>query len=174
MDKKGYIHVYTGTGKGKTTAALGLALRSWGHGKRVCIIQFMKGNEDYGEHKASLKLGKDFLIRHFGRGVFIIDKPTTEDKKLAKKGLDFAKKILSSNKYDLIVLDEINCALHWGLLSNKDVRGLLEIKPANLELVLTGRYAPQWLIKKADLVTEMKERKHYFKKGVKARLGIEY
>lgn len=177
MDKKGCVHVYTGDGKGKTTAALGLALRSWGHGKKVCIIQFMKKNKNYGEYKASLKLGKNFVIRQFGRNIFIKDKPTLEDKKLAKRGLNFAKRVILDNKYDLIILDEINCALHWGLLKDVDVKEILEIKPGlprQVELVLTGRYAPRWLLRDVDLVTEMKERKHYFKKGIKARCGIEY
>lgn len=174
MNEKGCIHVYTGGGKGKTTAALGLALRSWGHGMKVCIIQFMKKNPNYGECKASCKLGKNFVIRQFGRNVFIKNKPNSFDKKLATAGLNFAKKNILEKKYDLIILDEINCALHWGLMENSDVRELLKIKPENLELVFTGRFAPKWLLKCADLVTVMQEKKHYFKKGVKARLGIEY
>lgn len=174
MNKKGYIHVYTGNGKGKTTAALGLALRSWGHGKRVYMIQFMKKTPGYGEYKASLKLGRDFVIKQFGRNVFIKERPTREDRRLAKAGLDFARKIISGARYDLVILDEINCALQWGLLEDAEVKGLLRIRPANVELVLTGRHAPGWLMKYADIVTEMKEKKHYFLKGVKARLGIEY
>lgn len=174
MHKSGCVHVYTGNGKGKTTAALGLALRSWGHGKKVCIIQFMKKNPNYGEYKASYKIGKNFIIRQFGRNTFIKNKPHPVDKRLAKRGLNFVKKIISERRYDLVVLDEINCALHWGLLESAGVREILRIKPDGIELVFTGRFAPKWLLKCADLVTEMQEKKHYYKKGLKARLGIEY
>lgn len=171
---KGYIQVYTGNGKGKTTAALGLALRSWGHNRKVCIVQFMKKNPNYGEYKAALKLGENFLIRQFGRNAFIKGNPSSYDKMLAKKGLSFARKIILQGKYDLVILDEINCALHWGLLGAESVKEFLSIKPGNVELVFTGRFAPRWLIRKADLVTEMKEKKHYFRSKIKARCGIEY
>lgn len=174
MLKKGYIQVYTGDGKGKTTAAFGLALRSWGHNRKVCIIQFMKKDTSCGEYKAFRRLGKNFLVKQFGRGCFVMHKPSPVDKALAQEGLDYARRILRQGRYNLVILDEINCALHWGLLDNASVKKVLDIKPNNAELVLTGRYAPDWLLKRADLVTEMKEKKHYFRKGVKSRLGIEY
>ena len=172
--KQGYIQVYTGKGKGKTTAALGLALRSWGQGLSVCIVQFMKKNINYGEYKASLKLGRRFVVRQFGRSGFIKDKPNLKDRQLAKNGLNFAKEVIKSGEFDLVILDEINCALRWRLIKSLEVKELLRIKPQGVELVLTGRYAPEWLLEKVHLVTEMKEKKHYFRNKVLARCGIEY
>ena len=172
--KKGYIQVYTGTGKGKTTAAMGLALRSWGQGFSVCIIQFMKKSLNSGEYKASLKLGKRFVIKQFGRNQFIRCNPTLKDKELARDGLNFAKEIIKSSEYDVIILDEVNCALKLGLVKSSEVKELLKIKPLDIELVFTGRDAPEWLLKKAHLVTDMKEKKHYFRNKVTARCGIEY
>lgn len=172
--RKGYIQVYTGSGKGKTTAALGLALRSWGHGLSVCMIQFMKKSGVYGECKASLKLGKRFVIRQFGTSRLIKCKPSSKDRQLAKDGLNFAKKVIKSGRYDLVILDEINCALKWNLIKDSEVKELLKIKPPDVELVLTGRYAPGWLLRQVQLVTEMKEKKHYFRNKVTSRCGIEY
>lgn len=172
--RRGYIQVYTGNGKGKTTAALGLALRSWGHGFKVCIIQFMKGSGDCGECKAGARLGKRLVIKQFGRGCFIKGSPGPKDRRLAKAGLEFAEGALRSCKYDLVVLDEINCALKWNLIKDSEVKELLRVKHPTVEVVLTGRYAPQWLIKKADIVTDMRQKKHYFEKKVPSRCGIEY
>jgi cob(I)alamin adenosyltransferase len=173
-NEKGLVHVYTGNGKGKTTAALGVALRSWGHGKRVCIIQFMKNCPESGEFKALKKIGKNFRIMQFGRGCFIKDKPTDLDKKLAMEGLEFVKKILVEDKNDLVILDELNCALYCGLLKKNPVESTLAAKPIRTDLVITGRYAPKWLTDKADLVTEMREKKHCYKRGVKAKQGLEF
>lgn len=167
------IHIYTGKGKGKTTAALGLALRALGQGFKVCLIQFMKkGN--YGEIKA-LKKFKKMTVKQFGRHSFVsYKKPARKDKTLAQKALKFSKRALENKKYNLIVLDEINVALKFNLIDLKDVLNLIKKVPLSTELVLTGRYAHDKLIKQADLVTEMKEVRHYFKKGKKARKGIEY
>lgn len=172
--KKGYIQVYTGSGKGKTTAALGLALRAFGQGLSVCIVQFMKKGIDYGEYKIAKRLGKRFVLKQFGTQKFIKGKATKNDIFLANKGLDFVKKIVKEGKYNLVILDEINCALKWKLVKSADIRELLKNKHPHVELIFTGRYAPSWLIKKAHLVTEMKEKKHYFQKKINARCGIEY
>lgn len=170
--KKGYIQVYTGNGKGKTTAALGLALRAVGAGLKVYIIQFLKGLS-YSEIK-SLKKIRNIKVEQFGAKCFIGKKPAQTDFELAKKALLKVKKILLSKKYDVVILDEINVAIHFKLVSQKQVLVLLKNKPKNTELILTGRYAKKQIIKKADLVTEFKEVKHYYKKGILARKGIEF
>lgn len=169
--KKGLVQVYTGNGKGKTTAALGLAMRATGAGINVYIGQFIKGRQ-YSEIKAFGKI-RNIIIEQYGRGCFIKRNPTKKDIECAEKGLALAKKNILSKKYGLVVLDEINIALELGLLKINDVKSLLKDKPSNIEIVLTGRYAPKTLIKFADLVTEMKEIKHPYQKGVKARKGIE-
>jgi cob(I)alamin adenosyltransferase len=171
---KGYVQVYTGNGKGKTTAALGLALRAAGHGRRVYIGQFLKG-QHYGELISVRKLAPLITIEQFGRKGFVhvTENPDDEDICRAKKGLQTCLKAMLSRKYSIIVLDEINVALHFHLLTEKEVHDVLAQKPEEVEVVLTGRYAPPSLIKRADLVTEMKEKKHYYAKGVRARLGIE-
>jgi cob(I)alamin adenosyltransferase len=166
------IQVYTGNGKGKTTAALGLALRAAGAGLRVYIAQFIKG-ACYSELKA-LKKFKNIKIEQFGRGCFIKSKPAAEDISLSGRGLEKIKQVISLRKYDLIILDEINIALHLKLLKLSAVVGLLKSSPKGVELVLTGRYAHLEILKLADLVSEIKEKKHYFKRGVKARKGIEF
>lgn len=166
------IQVYTGNGKGKTTAALGLALRSAGNGHKVYIAQFCKGMR-YGELNIIKKI-KNIKLEQFGRACFIKRSPTKEDKELAAKGMAKAKEHLSKGIYRLIILDEINIALKLGLLELKDVKGLIKKFPKNAELVLTGRYAHPDIIKLADLVSEIKEVKHYFKKGVRCRRGIEF
>jgi len=168
----GYIHVYTGNGKGKTTAAFGLAMRAAGRGKKVCIIQFMKPDKGYGEQVSARKLGIE--VHPFGTNRFVSKKnPSQEDVERAQRALDFAKKKLREG-YDLVILDEINVALDFNLIKLDDVLALLESLPENTELVLTGRYAKDEVIEKADLVTEMREVKHYYRKGVMAREGIEY
>ncbi|MCK4614302.1 MAG: cob(I)yrinic acid a,c-diamide adenosyltransferase [Thermoplasmata archaeon] len=174
----GLIHVYTGNGKGKTTAALGLCLRALGRGYTVHFIQFMKGSPDYGEIKAA-KAFKDLHIKQFGRAGFV-DKahPTEADVRLAQEGLDHAGKVMESLPADgrevLMVLDELNVALEFGLLSMDQVLALIRHKPKELELVITGRNAPPWIIEVADYATEMREIMHPFTKGIKARKGIEF
>lgn len=165
------IQVYTGAGKGKTTAALGLALRAAGAGLKVYIGQFIKGRP-YSEIKALKKL-KNIKIEQYGRGCFIGHKADTKDIILAKCGLNKAIRAISSRKYDVVILDEINVALHYKLLNLKEVTSLIKQTPKTTELVLTGRYAHPQVIKLADLVSHIREIKHYYKKGVKARKGIE-
>jgi len=171
---KGYIQVYTGNGKGKTTAALGLALRAAGHGFRVYIGQFLKG-QAYGELRSARKLAPLITIEQFGRKGFIhvTENPEDEDIDRARKGLKQCLEAMLSRKYRIVILDEIHVALHFKLLTEKDVHAFLDKKPPGVEVVLTGRYAPPSLIKRADLVTEMKEKKHYYSRGVRARPGIE-
>jgi len=169
---KGYVHIYTGDGKGKTTAALGLSIRAAGAGLKVFIAQFIK-NGDYSEIKA-LKRYSDFItVEQFGLGCFIRGKPTTEDIEAAQKGIEKIKSIVSSGNYKMVILDEANVAVKLGLFSVEDLLYIIADKPEEVEIVITGRNADQRLIEKSDLVTEMKEIKHYFQKGVKARVGIE-
>ena len=168
------IQVYTGDGKGKTTAALGLGLRALGKGLKIYMIQFMKGDIEYGEISAVREL-KGFSIEQFGRPDFVDrDNPAKIDIELARKGLERAKEILAGKKYDLVILDEINVALDWKLIELDDVVELIKNKPKNVELVLTGRYAHPKIIEMADLVTDMQEVKHPFQTGVLARDGIEH
>jgi cob(I)alamin adenosyltransferase len=173
-DELGMIHVYTGDGKGKTTASIGLGLRATGHGYRVLMIQFMKGQINYGELEAVKNL-PNFDIVQFGRADFVDKKnPAEIDVKLARDGLEFTRKAMNERKYDVLILDEINVAVEWNLIGVKDVCDLLESKPDHMEIILTGRHAPQSFIDIADTVTEMKEVKHPFTKGVLARKGIEH
>ena len=172
--EKGLIQVYTGNGKGKTTAALGLALRAVGHDLKVLFIQFMKGNIDYGELESSKKLSPYLTIKQMGRKTFVSKaNPDPIDIKLAQDGFALAKKAISNEEYDIVILDEINVAIDYGLIPLSDLLHLLDTKPKGIELILTGRNAKPEIIDKADLVTEMVERKHYYKKGVSARKGIE-
>jgi cob(I)alamin adenosyltransferase len=166
------IQVYTGNGKGKTTAALGLALRAAGAGKKVYIGQFLKGRH-YSELKALKKI-KQIKVEQFGRTCFIKQAPAQKDIALAREGLKKIKKILAQKTYDLVILDEINVALNLKILSLKDILVLLKKASPKIELVLTGRYAHPQIIKTADLVSEVKDIKHYYKKGVGARKGIEF
>lgn len=166
------IQVYTGCGKGKTTAALGLALRAAGAGLKVYIGQFIKG-ELYSELKALKKI-RNIKVEQFGRGCFIKRKVSEIDRELAKSGLEKIKVIIRKKKFNLIILDELNTALHLNLISLKEIVDLIKKAPKNIELVLTGRYAKSDIIRLADLVSEIKEIKHYYKKGVKARRGIEF
>ncbi len=170
----GYIQVYTGNGKGKTTAALGLALRAAGHGFKTFIGQFLKGRPS-GEIEAARRLSPLIRIEQFGREGFILvkDGPDDEDVNKARAGLARALEAMLSGEYRIVVLDEINTAVHFGLVPESDVLALLDRKPADVELVLTGRYAPDSFLERADLVTEMTERKHYHARGIKARDGIE-
>jgi cob(I)alamin adenosyltransferase len=170
--QKGYLQVYTGDGKGKTCAALGLALRASGHGMHTYIGQFMKGTH-YGEMEA-LRDHRYITIEQYG-GERCIRRAdvTAEHIAQAKRGLKHARDAMLSEKYDVIILDEINVTLWFGLLSIEEVLALIEQRPERVELVLTGRRAPEQLIEMADLVTEMREVKHYFQHGVPARDGIE-
>lgn len=170
----GYVQVYTGNGKGKTTAALGLAFRAAGRGLRTYIAQFLKG-QPTGEVEAAAKLAPLIRIERFGREGFIDVKagPDDEDIARAREGLARAAEAMVSGEYRIVVLDEVNTAVYFGVLTEKDVLDVLDRRPRDVEVVLTGRYAPDAFIARADLVTEMREVKHYFDKGVKAREGIE-
>ncbi len=165
------IQVYTGNGKGKTTAALGLAVRAAGCGLKVYIGQFLKGR-NYGELRVLKKI-KNIKVEQFGRTCFIKKKPSCQDIELAKRGLEKIRNVISKKAYNVVILDEINIALNLGLIKLKDVVLLIKNTPKKTELVLTGRYAHPEIIKIADLVSEIKEIKHYFHKGIKARKGIE-
>ena len=170
---KAYIHLYTGNGKGKTTAALGLTLRAIGAGKKVFFAQFVKGKM-YSEIKAMQDFLPNITLKQYGLGCFIEEKPTQEDIQKAQKGLSEISKIIDTGTYDLIVLDEANIALYYQLFSLEDFMQILKNKAEETEIIITGRYAPKELVEYADLVTDMKEVKHYYQKGVQARLGIEY
>jgi len=166
------IYLWTGTGAGKTTSALGVALRALGHKQKVVIVQFMKGRKDIGEYKIRKKLGRKYKIYQFGRKGFVnLKKPSKKDKDLAVKGLRFAERVLKE-KPDLLVLDEINLAVACGLLNVKDVLSFLNKVPKKTCVYLIGRFAPKKLIDKADFVNEVKIIKHPRK--WKAKKGIEY
>ena len=168
------IYLFTGEGGGKTIAALGLALRSIGHKRRVVIIQFMKGRKDVGEYKAAQKLAPYLKLYQFGRRGFVNPRnPLKEDKELAQKGFEFAKRILRK-KPNLLILDEINLALAIGLLDLKEVLKFIRRIPKSIDVVLTGRRASTKLYRLADGVSVVKKVKHVFDKGVPARRGIEY
>ena len=169
---KGYIHLYTGNGKGKTTAAFGLALRAVGAGKQVFIAQFVKGMH-YSELDAIKRL-PEIELKQYGLDCFIVNEPTPDDIDAARVGLEEVSKIIAENKADMLILDEICIALHYHLFDIAEVIDLLKNKPAEMEIVLTGRYAPPELYEIADLVTEMTEIKHYYNQGVEARKGIEF
>ncbi len=170
---KGYIHVYTGNGKGKTTAALGLALRAAGAGKKVFIAQFVKGQR-YSETEAIERCFPEITLKQYGRECFIIKTPTPEDRQAARKGLEEITGILKSGKYDMVVLDEATIALYYNLFSLEELAEAIQQRKEDTELIITGRNAPAALVEMAGLVTEMKEVKHYYNNGVKARKGIEY
>lgn len=171
---RGLIIVITGNGKGKTTSAFGQALRAVGQGYKVFILQFMKGRE-YGEFIAAEKYLPNITIRKSGLDSFVMrDNPAAIDIALAQKGLDIAKKSIVSGKYDMVILDEINVALDFKLIKIKDVLAMIKNKPAGLDLVLTGRYAPKEIIKLADTVSDVQEIKHHYNAGIKDRAGIEY
>ncbi len=171
---KGLVFVHTGNGKGKTTAALGLALRAVGHGRKVLIIQFMKGG-DYGEAVAAQKYLPNLSIYKFGQNTFVMKgNPSQLDIELAHKGLDLAKQAISAATFDLIILDEINVAVDFNLIQLDEVLDLIKNKPGNLDLGLTGRNAAPAVIELADLVTEMREIKHPFSLGIPAKAGFEF
>ncbi|HOB34377.1 MAG: cob(I)yrinic acid a,c-diamide adenosyltransferase [Firmicutes bacterium] len=195
MGFKGYVQVYTGNGKGKTTAAIGLALRAVGAGKKVLFLQFMK-TKSYSEHKILLQLSPNLTVEALGKPFFVVKEGTVPEEELEKwrqqavifppgqppreyvelmkKGLEMARAAVSSGQYQVVILDELVVALHFGLVQWEDVCALIDGKAPGVELVLTGRGAPPELIEKADLVTEMREVKHYYARGVDARRGIEH
>lgn len=171
--EQGCVQVYTGNGKGKTTASLGLALRAVGRGLKVCVFQFIKGGGRYGEHLAAEKLAPLLTIIQTGRPGWVNTKDITEDRRTAQEALVQAQELLTSGEFDLFICDEINGAVGFGLIDVEQVLDLISRKPEKTELVLTGRNAHQRVIEAADLVTEMREIKHYYKAGVPARTGIE-
>lgn len=170
--KKGYIQVYTGNGKGKTTAAIGLSIRAAGAGLKVFIAQFIKMG-DYSELKALRRFSDLITVEQFGLGRFINGKPLPEDIEAARKWIEKVKSIMDSDEYKIIILDEANVAVKCGLITVEDLIELIVNKSFETELVITGRGASVQIIEKADLVTEMKPVKHYLQKGVPARIGIE-
>jgi cob(I)alamin adenosyltransferase len=177
VTNRGLVLIYTGKGKGKTTAALGIVLRAVGHGLKVLMIQFIKGEWYYGELSSSKRLIPEFEMIAAGKGFIGIlddDHDFQEHKQSALDALILAKEKISSNKYDIIILDEINYAINLKLISTKDVLELINVRPKETSIVLTGNYAPVEIINVADLVTEMKEIKHPYKHGIKAKKGIDY
>jgi cob(I)alamin adenosyltransferase len=173
-DGPGLVQIYTGDGKGKTTAALGLALRAAGYGLRTYIGQFMKG-QAYGELEAAKLLTPYLTIEQYGLPTFVhVHEATPEDVRMAHEGLEKARAALHSGQYAIVVLDEVCVALHFELLTLEEIMVLLDERPAGVELVLTGRRAPAALLDRADLVSEMCEVKHPYAKGIQARKGIEY
>jgi len=174
---KGLLIVYTGDGKGKTTAALGLCVRAVGYGKKVAIVQFVKGSWHYGELDGIKRLEPEVQIIRKGKGfVGIIDDklPRDEHEKAAAEALQFASELIKSNEYDIVILDELSVAVFLGLIDIGDVLKMLQDKPENLDIVITGRSAHDKLIEIADLVTEMREIKHPYRKGIMAKEGIDY
>ena len=169
---KGYVHVYTGNGKGKTTAAIGLAIRAAGAGMCVYIAQFVKGMH-YSELDALDRYVDRITLKQYGRDCFIEKEPEEEDIQAARKGLEEVKGILASGDYQMVILDEANIATRYNLFSPDELIEVVRSKPESVELVITGRNADPKIIAMADLVTEMKEIKHYFNRGVQARAGIE-
>jgi len=169
---KGYIHIYTGDGKGKTTAALGLALRAAGAGLSVYIAQFLKKGE-YSEIKALDRFSDCITLEQFGLGRFVRGNPQKEDIAAAARGLKAIKSVMSGQKHQVIVMDEANVAVSCGLFTINELLEIIDLKPEGVELVLTGRGAAPEIMERADLVSEVKSLKHYFQNGVKARIGIE-
>ena len=177
VEKKGLTIVYTGKGKGKTTAALGIALRATGYNKKICMIQFIKGSWHYGEMSSSKRLEPEFEMVAVGKGfVGILDdnSPREDHEKIAQEAIKISNEKIHSGKYDIVILDEINYAVNLQLISIDDVLKLIKAKPSDVDLVLTGNYAKDEVIEMADLVTEMKQVKHPFQRGIKAKEGIDF
>jgi len=174
--RRGLLLIHTGPGKGKTTAALGTALRAAGNGMRVLFLQFLKGSWHYGELDAVLPFGEDFVIRQLGRGFVKIGGAETdpEDLRLVQAAWEEARTAILSGEWDLIVLDEINYAIGYGMLAPEQVAETLRQRPEMLHVILTGRNAHPLLVEMADTVTEMREVKHAYQKGILAQRGIEY
>jgi len=177
MSKDGLVIVYTGNGKGKTTAALGLAIRAVGYEHKVCMLQFIKGSWHYGEMDSSKKLEPNFELIAIGKGfVGILDdnSPREEHEKYAAEALRICREKINSGNYNVVILDEVNYAINLGLIDVQEIIKLIKEKPSNLDLVLTGRDVKEEIVELADLVTEMKEIKHPFKSGIKAKKGIDF
>ncbi|MDA8210700.1 MAG: cob(I)yrinic acid a,c-diamide adenosyltransferase [Clostridia bacterium] len=174
-NERGLLMVYTGNGKGKTTAALGQALRAIGHGRKVCVVQFMKGSKNYGELQAAAMLVPNLVIVQSGLETFVDSHhPAQIDIDLARRGLEVARNAAASGEYQLIILDEINVALDFHLLALEEVIQFIREKPPRLDLILTGRRAAPEIVGLADLVSEIVEIKHHYTAGVEAREGIEF
>lgn len=173
-EERRYIQIYTGNGKGKTTAVVGQAVRAAGHGLKTMIIAFMK-EFPYGEYRAIRQLGTSIRVEPYGGDDFVYAKqpPGPSDKAVAVKALARAREVMLGGEYDIVVLDEICVAVYFGLLDAESVLPLFDEKPHSVELILTGRYCPDTWIERADLVTEMLEVKHYYRQGVTARKGFE-
>lgn len=174
MTDKGLVIVYTGHGKGKTTASLGLAMRAIGQGLKVIMLQFIKGTWKYGELETAKRLAPELEILPMGRGFTWEDKPAGEDQKAAQEALARARELALSGRHQMVILDEINNAVDLGLITLDQVMELIKEKPPELHLVLTGRNASPEVIELADLVTEMREIKHPFQKGILAVRGIDF
>ena len=177
MSEKGLVIVYTGNGKGKTTAALGMALRAIGYDHKVCMLQFIKGSWHYGEMDSSKKLEPNFELIAVGKGfVGILDdnSPREEHEKYAAEAVRICREKIFSEEYDVIILDEVNYAINLGLIDVQEIIKIIKEKPSDLDLVLTGRDVKEEIVELADLVTEMKEIKHPFKSGIKAKKGIDF
>ena len=175
--EKGLVIVYTGKGKGKTTSALGIALRAVGYGKKIAMIQFIKGSWHYGEMDSSKRLEPEFEMIAVGKGfVGILDDNSSREQheNVAMEALKISKEKITSGIYDIVILDEINYAVNLNLIKIEDVISLIKLKPEKVDLVLTGNHAKPELIEIADLVTEMKEIKHPFQKGIRAKKGIDF
>jgi cob(I)alamin adenosyltransferase len=177
MQEKGLVIVYTGKGKGKTTAALGIVLRAVGHGYKVCMIQFIKGEWYYGELTSSKRLEPEFEMIAAGKGfVGIIDDdhPIKDHQTAAKEAIALAKEKIVSGLYDIMILDEVNYAVKLNLISEQDILDTIAARPEKTSLVLTGNYVPESVVARADLVTEMREIKHPYQQGIKAKEGIDF
>ncbi len=170
---KGYIQVYTGNGKGKTTAAIGLSVRAVGAGRRVFFAQFAKG-QIYSEIKAIQELLPNITVKQYGLECFIYGKPKQADIDSARRGFEEVSAIIESGDYDVVVLDEANIAVYYNLFTVEELIDTLKKKPEQMEIIVTGRYAHEKLVEFAHLVTEMREIKHYYQEGVQARVGIEF
>ena len=173
-DTTGKVHVYTGDGKGKTTASLGLALRTLGIGGRVFYAQFIKGPRGSSEFEALKRFGDSFVHRAFGAGRFVKGAPSEEDVALAKAGLAEAAEAMASGKYALVVLDELNCAVSAGLLDAGEAAAAIAARHPSTEVAVTGRGVPAEIAEMADLISEVRKVKHYIDDGVKARRGVEF
>jgi cob(I)alamin adenosyltransferase len=177
VSELGLTIVYTGNGKGKTTAALGIALRAVGYDKKICMIQFIKGSWHYGEMTSSKRLEPEFEMVAIGKGfVGIIDdkSPIEEHKRIANEAIKISINKIQSGNYDIVILDEVNYAINLDLVKLEDVLNIIKSKPDTLDLVLTGNHAKDEIIELADLVTEMREIKHPFRQGKKAKKGIDF
>ena len=171
---KGLVAVFTGNGKGKTTSSLGLAFRALGHGKKVCIIQFIKGSWKYGELEAAKRFSDLFDFHVMGRGFTWKSDDLEKDKEVAREAWAFARQVIKEDRYAMVILDELTYLPHYKIIDEQEILSVLQDKPQDLHVVITGRYASEGLIELADLVTEMKEVKHPYAQGIKAQKGFEF